>query len=137
MQIDMNMILAAVGIVLAAATLYNTVVTHRSQTSKQALAEVEKRCVDDTARVRQELIGRITTHASHIAEVNSKMANLRLDFTRHAGTVLTRKELDGVMESAMEPVTQHMQRVESFIEEILRAGILSTQTRQRERGTST
>lgn len=135
MQLDMNMVLAIIGVVLAGLTLYNTVVTHRSQTNKQLLQESEKRCMDDTARVRQELVGRITTNAAQIADLNAKLSQLRLDFTRHTGTVLTRKELDGVMESAMEPVTLHMQRVESFIEEILRAGILTTATRHHERGT--
>lgn len=132
MQIDMNIILAAVGIVLAAATLYNTVVTHRTQTNKQAIQEVEARCQTAVVNARNEMASRIATNTSAIAEINSKLAQLRLDFTRHTGTVLTRKELDGVMETAMEPVTMHMQRVESFIEEILRAGILSTQTRHRE-----
>lgn len=137
MQLDMNMILAAVGLVLTAATLYNTIVTHRSQTDKQALQDCEKRCMEEISRVRTDLIARNSANSATTAECHSKIASLRLDFERHAGTVLTRKELDGVMESAMEPVTQHMQRVENFIEEILRAGILSTQTRHRERGTST
>lgn len=122
---DFPTLTAGLMAIVAIATLYNTVMTQRSTTAKQQVKETEERCMVKISECRSDLLLRISAASAQNAEMGAKISQLRLDFTQHTGTALTRRDLDTVLESSLEPVIQHMQRTEAFIEEVLRAGILS------------
>ena len=126
MPIDLKDIVALAAVLVAATTLWTNIQSRKDRATKEMVKESEERQKAELNKLNSELSLRISVAATKQAEAEAKLAQFRLEFAHHQARVVSREDMDNIFEQRLDPVLLHMKKSESFMEEILRSGILLT-----------
>lgn len=110
-------------LVISAITLISTLAWRRDRVSASALAAQEKRLKESLEKETQRLETRVQESMTKSAENNAEIHKLRFEIFDRLIGVMTKDEMQKLLELVLEPVKTHMRRTEAFIDESLRAGL--------------
>jgi hypothetical protein len=110
-------------LIVSVLTLISTLIWRRDRVSGETLAALEtrlkERLVGDTHRLEAQISASMAKSADNNAEIHK----LRYDIMEKLSGVMTKAEMQTLLELVLAPVQAHMRRTESFIDESLRAGL--------------
>lgn len=117
--------IAIAGLVIAIASMLSAAVYRRDRVNAKVIEAMNKTLSARIDKVNNEHELRAARQAKKQADLESNIYRLQLDLANKFASYPTKEHLDDTLERFMRPIELHMAKTESFIEEILRAGVLA------------
>lgn len=123
--------MVAVGALLVTlVTLLSNLQHRKERATKEMLMEFRTDIFKALDKQRSDLNTRVSPVHARVAEVSADLSRHKLEYAQHQGKVVTRADMDDMLEAALEPLLLHVKKSEAFMEEILRSGVLLRNVRR-------
>lgn len=125
MNLEVKDVTAIMAVIIAVATLWNTIQNRRDRATKDLIDKSGQAYIALLEKFKADFDMRLASANARAAELTAQQSQIRLELVQHQAKAITRADMDSILETALDPVLLHMKKSETFMEEILRAGLLT------------